>query len=201
MREVVGRDQIERIQTQDRELVQTQVRDLMQKTLDSYGAGVLITQVQMQKADPPTEVIGAYRDVQAARADQERARNEAEAYANKIIPEARGQAARIVQQAEGYRQQAIAEATGQAKRFSSVYAEYRKSPDVTRKRMYLETLSHIFAPMNKVIVDDSAKGVVPYFQLPQMLRNSQTGQASAPTIAQPSTPVETVVATPGGGNP
>ena len=113
--------------------------------------------------------------------------------------EARGQAARIVQEAEAYRQQVIAEATGQAKRFSSVYAEYRKAPDVTRKRMYLETMSRVFAPMNKVIVDDSAKGVVPYFQLPQMLRNSQAMQT--PPIPQSSNPVETVVATPGGSNP
>ncbi len=201
MREAVGESQIDRILTQDREPVQIQVRELMQKALDSYGAGVTITRVQMQKVDPPPEVIGAYRDVQAARADQEAMRNTAEAYANKIIPEARGQAARIVQQAEGYRQQAIAEATGQAKRFISVYTEYRKAPDVTRKRIYLETLSRVFAPMNKVIVDDSAKGVVPYFQLPSMLRNSQAGQPSVPQSAQPSTPVETVVATPGGGNP
>ena len=98
----------------------------MQKTLDDYGAGVTITHVQMQKADPPAEVIDAYRDVQAARADQERMRNEAEAYANKIIPEARGKAARIVQDAEAYRQQVIAEASGEAKRFLSVYAQYRK---------------------------------------------------------------------------
>ena len=199
MREAVGENQIDRILTQDREPVQIQVRELMQKALDSYDAGVTITRVQMQKVDPPPEVIGAYRDVQAARADQERARNEAEAYANKIIPEARGQAARIVQQAEGYRQQAIAEATGQAKRFSSVYAEYRKAPDVTRKRMYLETMSRVFAPMNKVIVDDSAKGVVPYFQLPPMLKSSQATQT--PPIPQSSNPVETVVATPSGGNP
>jgi membrane protease subunit HflK len=170
MREVVGENQIERILTQDREPVQIRVRDLMQKTLDAYGAGVTITRVQMQKVDPPGEVIASYRDVQAARADQERLRNEAEAYANKIIPEARGQAARIVQQAEAYKQQVIAEAGGEANRFLSVYAQYRKAPEVTRKRMYLETMSQVFAPMNKVIVDDSAKGVVPYFQLPQMLR-------------------------------
>jgi membrane protease subunit HflK len=197
MREAVGENQIDRILTQDREPVQIQVRELMQKALDSYDAGVTITRVQMQKVDPPPEVIGAYRDVQAARADQERARNEAEAYANKIIPEARGQAARIVQEAEAYRQQVIAEATGQSKRFSSVYAEYRKAPDVTRKRMYLETMSRVFAPINKVIVDDSAKGVVPYFQLPQMLKNSQVTEP----VPQVSNPVETVVATPSGGNP
>ena len=101
--------------------------------------------------------------MQAARADQERLRNEAEAYANKIIPEARGQAARIVQEAQGYKQQAIAEASGEAKRFVSVYDEYKKAPEVTRKRMYLETMSRLFAPMSKVIVDENAaKNIIPY---------------------------------------
>ncbi len=169
MRQVVGQNQIERILTQDREPVQRQVREVMQKTLDEYGAGVTVTRVQMQKVDPPLEVISAYRDVQAARTDQDRMRNEAEAYANKIIPEARGQAARIVQEAQGYKQKAIAEASGSAKQFTSVYEEYRKAPEVTRKRMYLETMSHLFAPMNKVIVDENAaKNIIPYLP-PQTL--------------------------------
>ena len=141
MREVVGRSQFQSILTQDRETIQIEVKDLMQKTLDAYGAGVTVTNVNMQKADPPSEVIDAYRDVQAARADQERMRNEAEGYANKVIPEARGRAARIVQDAEAYRQQVIAEASGQSKRFLSVLAQYRSAPDVTRRRIYLETMS------------------------------------------------------------
>jgi membrane protease subunit HflK len=169
MREVVGRSQFESILTQDREHIQMEVRELMQKTLDEYGAGVTITGVNIQKADPPNEVIDAYRDVQAARADQERMRNEAEAYANNVIPKARGNAARIVQDAEAYRQQVIAEASGGAKRFLSVLAQYRTAPDVTRRRMYLETMSGLLGPMNKVIVDDSARGVVPYLQLPSMM--------------------------------
>ncbi|HEY2885753.1 MAG TPA: FtsH protease activity modulator HflK [Rhizomicrobium sp.] len=186
MREVVGRSQFESILTQDREAIQIEVKDLMQKTLDAYGAGVNVTNVNMQKADPPSEVIDAYRDVQAARADQERMRNEAEAYANKVIPEARGRAARIVQDAEAYRQQVIAEASGQSKRFLSVLAEYRSAPDVTRRRMYLETMSGILAPLNKVIVDDSAKGVVPYFQLPNMLGSGGNTRPNAPQSASPS---------------
>ncbi|HEY3638572.1 MAG TPA: FtsH protease activity modulator HflK, partial [Rhizomicrobium sp.] len=167
MREVVGQTEIEPILTQDRAPIENQVRELMQKTLDGYRAGVTITQVKMQKADTPAEVIDAYRDVQAARADQERMRNEAEAYANKIIPEARGKAAKIVQDAEAYRQQVIADAEGQAKRFLSVYAEYKKAPEVTRRRMYLETMSGILAPMNKVILDEGAgRNVMPYLPLP-----------------------------------
>jgi modulator of FtsH protease HflK len=186
MREVVGRSQFESILTQDRETIQIEVKDLMQKTLDAYGAGVTVTNVNMQKADPPSEVIDAYRDVQAARADQERMRNEAEAYANKVIPTARGRAARIVQDAEAYRQQVIAEASGQSKRFLSVLAEYRSAPDVTRRRMYLETMSGILAPLNKVIVDDSAKGVVPYFQLPNMLGSGSSTRPNATQSASPS---------------
>jgi modulator of FtsH protease HflK len=108
-------------------------------------------------------------------------RNEAEAYANKIIPQARGKAAHIVQDAEAYRQQAIANATGEAKRFLVVLAEYRKAPEVTRRRMYLETMTSVLGPMNKIIVDDSAKGVIPYFQLPNMLKpQGQAGQKPSP---------------------
>ncbi|HVU21680.1 MAG TPA: FtsH protease activity modulator HflK [Rhizomicrobium sp.] len=185
MREVVGENQIERIQTSEREQIQLRVRDLIQKTLDAYHMGVIVTRVQMLKTDPPGEVIAAYRDVQAARADQDRKRNEAEAYANTIIPQARGQAAHIVQDAAAYRQQVIAEAGGQAKRFLSVYAEYKNAPAVTRKRIYLETLSDVLGPMNKVIVDDSAKGVVPYFQLPTM-QKPRTPQTQMPRASSDS---------------
>ncbi|MBN9534669.1 MAG: FtsH protease activity modulator HflK [Alphaproteobacteria bacterium] len=179
MREVVGKSQIEPILTQDREPVQQQVKKLMQAALDSYGAGVQITDVKMQKADPPAQVIDAYRDVQAARADQERMRNEAEAYSNKIIPEARGRAARIVQEAQAYKQQVVAEASGEAKRFLSVYEEYRKAPDVTRERMYLETMSQILGTSNKVIVDGNSKGIVPYLPLPA-LKNVPSKTTSLP---------------------
>ncbi len=193
MREVVGRSQFENILTRDRDTIGLEVRQLMQKTLDSYGQGVTIVNVTMQKVDPPNEVIGAYRDVQAARADQERMRNEAEGVANKIIPEARGNAARIVQDAEAYRQQVIAEASGQSRRFLSVLAQYRTAPDITKRRIYLETMTSVLAPMNKVIVDDSAKGVVPYFQLPNMLGNGAA--RAAPPAAPDATQSQ------GGGQP
>jgi membrane protease subunit HflK len=182
MREVVGKTPIEPILTQDREPIQVEVRDLMQKTLDMYGAGVSVTDVKMQKVDPPDEVLDAYRDVQAARADQERMRNEAEAYANKIIPEARGKAARIVQEGQAYKQRVIAEASGEAKRFLSVYEEYKKAPEVTRKRMYLETMSSVLGGANKVLIDESAKGVVPYLPLPQL---KTSGNQSVTVTEQP----------------
>ncbi|MGB8366585.1 MAG: FtsH protease activity modulator HflK [Rhizomicrobium sp.] len=172
MREVVGQSQFQSIITQDRDLVQTKVRELMQKTLDLYGTGITITRVQLGNAAAPEQVNDAFRDVQAARANQEQMRNEAEAYANKIIPEARGQAARIVQQAEAYREKAIAEASGEAKQFLSVYQEYRKAPEVTRRRMYLETMSQVLAPMNKIILDDSTgRNIVPYLPLPDLTKN------------------------------
>jgi len=190
MREVVGQNNIEPILTQDREPVQIQVRELMQKTLDSYGAGVTITRVQMQKADPPSEVIQAYRDVQAARADQERMRNEGEAYANKVIPEARGRAAQIVQNAQAYRQQVIAEAAGDAKRFLAVLGAYRKAPQVTRRRIYLETMSKILGQTDKVVIDESvSRSVVPYLPLPSLKHSRSSGVTvtESPATTSPAT--------------
>lgn len=178
MREVVGRKNIQPILTQERQQVEQDVQVLMQTTLDEYGAGVQVSQVQMQKVDPPAQVIDAFRDVQAARADQERFQNEADAYANRIVPEARGEAARIVEQATAYRDQVIAEATGQADRFLSVYEEYAKAPDVVRQRIYLETMQRVLAGTEKIIIDQSngsGQGVVPYLPLDRL---SQTNQGA-----------------------
>src|SRR5271170_360071 len=143
MREVVGRSNIQAILTGARQTIETAVQEGMQKTLDDYGAGIVVQQVQLQKVDPPTQVIDAFRDVQAARSDLERAQNEAQTYANRIVPEARGRAAKIIQDAEAYRSQTVAEATGQASRFLQIYDQYKKAPDVTRQRMYLETMERV----------------------------------------------------------
>jgi len=170
MREVIGRSEIQPILTGARQNVETAVHELIQRVLDSYQAGIQITQVQMQKVDPPQQVIDAFRDVQAARADAERAQNEAQTYANQVVPEARGNAARITQAAEAYRQQTVAEATGQAARFLKIYDEYKKAPDVTRQRMYLESMERIFSGTDKVIVDtQGGSGVVPYLPLNELL--------------------------------
>ena len=185
MREVVGKSQIEPILTTNRELIQNEVRTLMGTILASYDAGVRVTRVQMQKADPPAQVLNAYRDVQAARTDQDRMRNEAEAYANRAVPEARGGAARIVQQAEGYKQQAIALAEGEARRFISIHDEYKKAPDVTRRRIYIETMQSIFSEIDKVILDtNGGPGVVPYLPLPQLQRRRTL---PAPALADNAT--------------
>jgi membrane protease subunit HflK len=171
MREVIGRTNIQPVLTGARTNIESAVHELMQKTLDGYKAGVLIQQVQMQKVDPPQQVIDAFRDVQAARADLERAQNEAQTYANRVLPDARGRAAQILQQAEGYKEQAVAEAKGQSARFLKVYEEYRKAPDVTRERIYLETLERVLGSADKVVVDTGAgQGVVPYLPLPELGR-------------------------------
>jgi membrane protease subunit HflK len=171
MREVIGRSNMRDITTVARATIETAVHDLMQKVLDDYGAGILVTQVQMQKVDPPTQVLDASRDVQAAQADLERAQNEAQAYANRVVPEARGRAAQITQAAEAYREQTVAEAKGQASRFVKVYDEYRKAPDVTRQRMYLETMERLFNGTEKIIIDPGAgTGAVPYLALPELTR-------------------------------
>jgi membrane protease subunit HflK len=179
MREVVGRSEIQAILTGARQATETAVHELMQRTLDSYQAGIQITQVQMQKVDPPTQVIDAFRDVQAARADLERAQNEAQTYANRVVTEARGRVAQVTQSAEAYREQTVAEARGAAARFLKVYEEYRKAPDVTRQRIYLETMERVFGGTDKIILDSGQQqgpgNVVPVLPLNEMLRRAPTG--------------------------
>jgi len=171
MREIVGQNNIEEILTEARESVKSKVFALIQRTLDDYKAGIEIVQVQLQKVDPPGKVIGAFRDVQAARADQVRLQNEANAYANRIVPEARGQAERILQSAQGYRQQTVAEAVGKASRFSKVYDEYKRAPEVTRRRIFLETMEKVYEGTDKIILDSkSGSGVVPYLNLDQLTK-------------------------------
>jgi membrane protease subunit HflK len=177
MREVIGRSNIQPILTGARQNIETGVQELMQKVLDDYAAGIQVQQVQMQKVDPPQQVIDSFRDVQAARADLERAQNEAQTYANRVVPEARGKAAQILQNAEAYREQTVAEATGQSARFDKIYDEYQKAPDVTRRRMYLETMERLFAGTEKIIIDpgQSGQGPVPILPLNELLRRPLTG--------------------------
>ena len=183
MREVVGRSELEPVLTGGRQRIETEVHDLVQKTLDHYKAGITVTQVQMLKAEAPTQVIDAFRDVQAAQADQERLQNEARAYASRVVPEARGRAAVLLQSAEGYRKQTVAEAIGQTARFNKIYDEYKKAPDVTRERLYLETMERVFGGTDKILLDSSGQGgggVVPYLPLPE-LRSRPPAQAPQST--------------------
>jgi membrane protease subunit HflK len=169
MRDIVGRSNIQPLLTAARQETEQAVQKLTQDVLDSYGVGVSIDQVQLQKVDPPTQVIDAFRDVQAARADKERLQNEAGTYANKIGPEARGDAERILQAARAYKEQTVAEATGQSARFLQIYEEYKKAPEVTRKRMYLETMERVLGGTDKIILDKKdGQNVLPYVTLEQL---------------------------------
>ncbi|MSP06531.1 MAG: FtsH protease activity modulator HflK [Candidatus Fonsibacter sp.] len=175
MREVIARKKIQVILTQGRAEIENEVQKIMQQILDSYGSGVDITQVQAQKSDPPAQVIDSFRDVQAAKADKERAQNEAEAYANDVIPRARGEAAKITQEAEGYKREVVAQAEGEASRFIAIYNEYAKAKTVTQERMYLETMEKVLSGVNKIIIDkQSGSGVIPYLSLPELKKNTDT---------------------------
>jgi membrane protease subunit HflK len=178
MREVVGLKTIDGILTTDRKSVETDVQKRMQDLLDSYRAGVLVKQVQLQSVDAPSEVISAYRDVTAAQQDQQRAVNEAETYANKVVPEAEGGAARIVAEAKAYREQTILDAKGQTARYNQIYEQYKKAPGVTRERMYLETMERVLGSMDKTIVDSSsASPPVPYIALEPLQAKAAPGGA------------------------
>src|SRR5215468_7772744 len=169
MRVIVGQSDIQPLLTGARQKTEQAVQKLMQDVLDSYGAGISIDQVQLQKVDPPTQVIDAFRDVQAARADKERLQNEAGSYASKVVPEARGEAERILQAARAYKEQTVAEATGQSARFLKVYEEYKKAPEVTRRRMYLETMERVLGGTDKIILDSKdGQRVVPYLSFDQL---------------------------------
>lgn len=169
MREVVGQSALQPLLTGGRQQIQQDVQKLMQKTLDYYRSGIKIDQIQLKEVDPPEEVIGAFREVAAAAQEKETLVKQAQTYADQVTPRARGEADRIVAGAEGYRDQTVAEATGQAARFLKVYEEYRKAPDVTRQRLYLEMQERVLEGADKIIIDQkSGQGVVPYLPLDQL---------------------------------
>jgi membrane protease subunit HflK len=175
MREVIAKSKIQPVLTEGRAKIEIETQEIIQSILDEYNSGIQITQVQTQKADPPDQVIDAFRDVQAARADMERSKNEAEAYANDVIPRARGEAAKILQGAEAYKQRVVAASEGEASRFVAIYNEYAKAKKVTKDRMYLETMEKVLADIEKVIIDnDSGSGVVPYLPLPELGKKKAT---------------------------
>ena len=177
MREIIARKKIQSILTQGRTDIETEAHKIMQNILDQYNSGVEVTQVQAQKSDPPAQVIDSFRDVQAAKADKERQQNEAQAYANDVIPRARGEAAKIVQDAEAYKREVVAQAEGEASRFIAIYNEYAKAKTVTQERIYLETMEKVLSGVNKIIIDkQSGSGVVPYLPLPDLKKNSNAEQ-------------------------
>ena len=170
MREVIGQSDIASALSEGRERVADQTQDLLQRVLDEYETGILVTELLLQRADPPQAVIESYRDVQRAKADQERLINEADAFKNRVVPEANGQAAQLRAEAQAYKEQVVARADGAAQRFIAVYDEYNLARDVTKQRIYLETMESVFRDMNKVIIDsgEGGTGVVPYLPLPEI---------------------------------
>ncbi|MSO75347.1 MAG: FtsH protease activity modulator HflK [Alphaproteobacteria bacterium] len=181
MREILGRTPIASALAEGRRQIEASVKDILQAILDDYKAGIAVTQVQLQKVDPPSQVVDSFRDVQRARADQERLRNEAEAYRNDVIPRARGDGERIIQEAEAYKQEVLAHAQGEARRFIDVYEAYNVAREVTTRRIYIETMEEVLRGANKVIIDrpgEGGTGVVPYLPLPEIHRRAT--QPAAP---------------------
>lgn len=193
MREVVGKTPLQAILTRGRGQVQTEAADLMQRTLDSWGAGVSVVEVQIRSANPPQEVVAAFREVANAGQDAESAVNEANTYRNRVVNEAKGDAARIIQSAQGYREQAVREATGDAARFNQIYTEYRRAPAVTRERLYIESMQRVLEKSNKVIID--GKGASAPIILPPDVFRPRTTPAPQAAPAPAPAPVPAATAT------
>jgi len=194
MREVIGRTPIQPALTQLRAQIESDVMHQTQEILDNYNVGIEITQVQLQKVDPPAAVVESFRDVQRANTDAERMRNEAESYHNDIVPRARGEAARLVAEAQGVKQATIAEATGQSQRFDAVYAAYQQAKDITLRRMYLDAMQSVLAHAHTLVVDDKLKGLVPFLPL-------NTPGGDNPPAARPPVPPQPGQTPPGQTQP
>ena len=172
MREIIGQTDIQPALTEARQEIEIKARSLLQEILDEYEAGIEITQIQLQDVKPPGPVIDSFDNVQRARQDRERLRNEADAYRNDVLPRARGEAQRMIQEARGYREQLENESEGEAQRFLQVYEAYAQNPSVARRRMYLETMQNLLSETDKVIMDRGVQGVVPYLPLNELRRRS-----------------------------
>jgi len=187
MREIIGRSDLAPILNRDRGVIAQELQALIQQTLDIYASGVNIVRVNFDRADPPAEVIDSFRNVQAAEQTRDTLEKQADAYANRVIAAARGEAAQLLEESEGYRARVVNEAEGEAQRFVAVYDEYAKAEEVTRKRLYLETIERVFSDVDKIIIDDGASGsgVVPYLPLNEVQR-SRSGSDAAPATTTTS---------------
>lgn len=186
VREVIGRSKMDFIITGGRSEVVVTAQKLLQDILDNYNTGLVVTQLTMQDAQPPQQVQGAFADAVKAREDKERLENEAEAYANDVVPKARGAASRIMQEAEGYKARVIADAEGETDRFLKVLTEYKKAPDVTRKRLYLDALQSTLSNSTKVLIDTESGNNLLYLPLDRIVKQG----ASAPQNVAPSAPAK-----------
>jgi modulator of FtsH protease HflK len=187
MREIISATPLAPILNRDRGVIAETVRENIQLALDEYESGIRIIRVNLERADPPAEVIDSFRRVQAAEQERDQLERQADAYANRVLAESRGQAAQILEQAEAYRAQTINNALGEASRFSAVLAEYQNAEEVTRRRIYLETMEGVLSQVGKIVLDPSiaggegGQGVVPFLPLDQLIRNNQGGAAAATT--------------------
>ena len=188
MREIIGQTPIQVALTEGRQVIEVRATENTQRLLDEYQSGVEVRQIQLLAVDPPSPVIDAFNEVQRARADKERVRNEAEAFRNDMVPRARGEAERLIQEARAYREEIVNRAQGDAQRFLSVYEAYAKSPDVTQQRIYIETMQQVLGNVQKVIIDDKGgnAGVVPYLPLPEIQKRVGQGDSQGGTNAAPS---------------
>lgn len=181
MRDIVARSELAPILNRDRGAIASDLTTSVQQTLDAYDAGIHVLRVNLDRADPPTEVIDSFREVQAAQQERDRLEKEADAYANRVLASARGESAATIERAEAYRAEAVNSAEGEAARFNSVYDEYVKAPDVTRRRMYIETMEKVLGSVDKVLIDGKAAGqggVVPYLPLDQLRKSAAPGSNS-----------------------
>jgi len=187
MREIVGRRPAQDVFRDDRAGIQNDVRGIVQSIVQSYGMGVTVSQIAIEQAAPPTEVADAFNEVQRAEQDEDRFQEEARQYANTLLGDARGQAAQVREDAAAYKNRVVQEAEGEAARFLSIYAEYAKAPEVTRKRLFLETMEQVLGGSEKVLVDQSASGsgVIPYLPLPEIRPNSTLNPTPVPADATP----------------
>ena len=173
MREIIGQTAIQTALTEGRQNVQFAVREKLQELLDDYRAGVRVREVQLLAVDPPSDVIDAFNDVQRARQDRDRLKNQAEAFRNDIVPRARGQAAQLIAEAEAYLEEVMNRAKGDASRFDQVFSAYEANKDVTRERIYIETIEEVFGNIEKIIIDEDGQSVVPYLPLKELGRATQ----------------------------
>ncbi|PIV88234.1 MAG: FtsH protease activity modulator HflK [Hydrogenophilales bacterium CG17_big_fil_post_rev_8_21_14_2_50_63_12] len=184
MREIVGKSKMDYVLYEGRADIAARATRLMQEILDRYKTGITVSKLNMQNAQPPEQVQGAFDDAVKAGQDLERQKNEGQAYANDVIPKARGVAARLTQESQGYKQRVVAQAEGEASRFKQVLSEYAKAPQVTRERLYQDTMQQILSNTTKVLVDDKQGGNLLYLPLDKLMNMTQSGQMAAQSIPQ-----------------
>jgi modulator of FtsH protease HflK len=196
MREVIGKSKMDSILYEGQDNIANQAQVLMQQILDNYKTGISLSRVTIQNAQPPEQVQAAFDDAVKAGQDRERQKNEGQAYANDVIPRARGTAARLTQEAEGYKARVVANAQGEASRFSQVLAQYAKAPAITRERIYIETLQSVLSSTSKVLIDSKASGNLLYLPLDKLMQQAGVAGMSEAQASQ-RTPDTTLPAEPG----